>query len=44
MNWEIVWWIILFALSFFGGFLTGNFFGESKAEEIRYKYLSGDLK
>jgi len=41
---EWIWLFILFVLSFFAGFLAGNFFGESKAEEIRYKYLSGELK
>ncbi len=41
---ETVWLLILFVVSFFAGFLAGNFFGESKAEDVRYKYLSGELK
>ena len=41
---EAIWLGILFLLSFFAGFLAGNFFGESRAEEMRYKYLSGELK
>ena len=41
---EIVWWIFLFAMGFLAGMLTDNFFGENKSEEMRYKYLSGDLK
>ena len=41
---ELLWFMFLFVISFFAGFLAGNFFGESKAEEVRYKYLSGELK
>jgi len=39
---EILWYVLLFILSFFGGLLAGNFFGESKAENMRYKYLGGN--
>jgi len=41
---EWLWLVALFVLSFFAGFLAGNFFGENKAEEVRYRYLSGGLK
>ena len=41
---EVIWWFLLFVLSFVAGFLTGNFFGENRAEELRYKYLGGELK
>ena len=41
---EVIWWIFLFGMSFLAGLLTGNFFGENKSEELRYKYLSGELK
>jgi hypothetical protein len=38
---DILWYIVLFVLSFFAGLLAGNFFGENKAEGARYKYLGG---
>lgn len=41
---EVIWWIFLFAMGFLAGMLTGNFFGENKSEEMRYKYLSGEMK
>jgi hypothetical protein len=39
---ETLWYVLLFVLSMFAGLLAGNFFGESKAEEARYKYLGGE--
>lgn len=39
---EGIWYVLLFVLSLFAGILAGNFFGESKAEEARYKYLGGE--
>ena len=41
---EIIWFLLLFILSFFAGVLAGNFFGENRAEEFRYKYLGGKTK
>lgn len=41
---EILWYVLLFVLSLFAGLLAGNFFGENKAEESRYKYLGGGKK
>ncbi len=41
---EFLWYVLLFVLSLFAGLLAGNFFGESKAEESRYNYLSGGKK
>ena len=38
---ETLWYVLIFALSFFAGLLAGNFFGENKAEGARYKYLGG---
>lgn len=39
---EILWFVLIFVLSLFAGVLTGNFFGENKAEDMRYKYLGGN--
>ena len=41
---EILWYLLLFALSIFAGVLAGNFFGENRAEDFRYKYLGGGSK
>ncbi|MBR9689311.1 MAG: hypothetical protein GOV01_00205 [Candidatus Altiarchaeota archaeon] len=38
---EILWNVLIFVLSLFAGLLAGNFFGESRAESFRYKYLGG---